>query len=119
MSWPWFAVKGKWFAVRVSIVQCEVPLLLSRSVLAGLRMKLDVAGHQATLDALGLDSVVLSTSETGHPALDVSQFLDSKPPLLATNAAGEVWVPPSDVEGYMQLSAPRVGKSSIRRRSLE
>ena len=108
--WAWFAVKGKWFAVRVAIVQCDVPLLLSRAVLAGLQMKLDVAKHQATLDALGLDCVTLSTSETGHPALEVSQFPGSKPPLLAPTAAGEICVPPFEAEEYMPRPASNGGK---------
>ena len=105
--WAWFAVMGQWFAVRVSIVQCDVPLLLSRSVLAGLKMKLDVAGHHATLEALGLEKVSLSTSDTGHPALEVSQFPDSKPPFLAVKATEEIWVPPSDGCAYSEPAASR------------
>ena len=105
--WAWFAVMGRWFAVRVSIVHCDVPLLLSRSVLAGLEMKLDVAGHHATLDALGLEKVILSTSNTGHPALEVSQFPDSKPPFLAAKATEEIWLPPSDVCAYREPAVIR------------
>ena len=45
-----FNVLGKHFAVRASIVNGEVPLLLSRKVLAGLGMIYDIAGHKASFE---------------------------------------------------------------------
>ena len=109
--WAWFAIDGKWFAVRVSNVQCDVPLLFFRSVLAGLGMQLDVAGHKAILTALQDCENGLATSETGHPALKVSQFPNSKPPFLAFKAADEVCVPNSGCEGYMEHSVVETPKT--------
>ena len=103
--WAWFAIEGRWFAVRVSIVQCDVPLLLSRSVLAGLKMKLDVAEHKASLAALHLQEVRLATSATGHPALNVSKYPIGEPPLLGLTAAEDVYIPELIREGYMTRAA--------------
>ena len=103
--WAWFSTEGKWFAVKVSIVPCSVPLLLSRVVLAGLGMQLDVAAHHAKLGGLGLEKVVLATSPTGHPALVVSQFPAGSPPFLAVSAADEVWIPDTSKVAYMVRAA--------------
>ena len=70
----WFAILGRPFAVRVSIVPCKVPLLFSRPVLASLGMCYDVAKQQVGLSRLELTELPLLTSPTGHPALLVSDF---------------------------------------------
>eukprot|EP00438_Fugacium_kawagutii_P028405 Skav208339 [mRNA] locus=scaffold5193:38831:45910:+ [translate_table: standard] len=101
----WFAVQGRWFVVRVAIVRCDVPLLLSREVLAGLGMTMDVAAHRVDLKALDLANVQLSTSCTGHPALDVSQYPHGDPPFLAMKAAEEIWVPRVERVYMVQPSA--------------
>ena len=43
----WFAVRGQWFAVRVAVVPCKVPLLFSKAVLARLGVCYDVASTLA------------------------------------------------------------------------
>eukprot|EP00438_Fugacium_kawagutii_P013250 Skav234490 [mRNA] locus=scaffold3731:121116:128177:+ [translate_table: standard] len=103
--WAWFGIQGKSFAVKVSIVQCDVPLLLSRAVLAGLGMKLDVAADKAALTKLGLHEVPLVRSSTGHPALEVSQFPDSPSPSRTPKVLGEIWIPSDAEEAYMVAAA--------------
>ena len=76
----WFAIHGKQFGVRVSIVPCNVPLLFSRPVPGSLCMCYDVAKQQVGLSSLNLQELPLLTSPTGHPALLVSDF--GKNPLL-------------------------------------
>ena len=66
-----FNVLGKHFAVRASIVNGEVPLLLSRKVLASLGMIYDIAGHKASFEQLGIRDYKLRFTQTGHPALPV------------------------------------------------
>ena len=89
----WFAVEGQWFCVRIAIVPCKVPLLLSRPVLAELGMQYDLAAQTARLTELGLEKVKLMNSPTGHPALVVNDFRGLKPPRVAIPAAAEVYVP--------------------------
>eukprot|EP00435_Cladocopium_sp_Y103_P059369 s39_g21.t1 len=76
-----FAIHGKPFGVRVSIVPCNVPLLFSRPVLGSLGMCYDVAKQQVGLTLLNLSELPLLTSPTGHPALLVSDF--GERPMLA------------------------------------
>ncbi|CAE7372060.1 RE2 [Symbiodinium sp. CCMP2592] len=58
--------------IRVAIVNGEVPLLLSRSVLAELGMVFDMAHHTADFVALDVFKYRLLYTETGHPALPVN-----------------------------------------------
>ena len=64
-------ISGKHVAVRASIVNGEVPLLLSRKVLASLGMIYDIAGHKASFEQLGIQDYKLRFTQTGHPALPV------------------------------------------------
>ncbi|CAK9003475.1 RING-type domain-containing protein, partial [Durusdinium trenchii] len=60
--------------VRVAVVPCTVPLLLSRPVLARLGMTYDLAAQSASLKALQVDLVRRQSSPTGHPALIVNVY---------------------------------------------
>ena len=77
----------------------------------GLACKLDVAGHKATLSNLNLSEVGLATSETGHLALEVSQFPNSRPPSMACKATDEVWIPNTISEQYTELPATKPPKT--------
>ena len=98
----WFAIHGKQFGVRVSIVPCNVPLLFSRPVLGSFY---DVAKQQVGLSSLNLQELPLLTSPTGHPALLVSDF--GKNPLLEELpefSPEAVHIPA--LEAYMSASQP-------------
>lgn len=91
--WMWFGLAGKWIAGKIAIVQCPVPLLLSRPALAQLGMTFDVAAQQATFRAVNLEGLPLALSETGHPALVVDDFPVGAPPCLPDGIEGAVWIP--------------------------
>ena len=55
----WFAIGGQWFAVKVAIVPCPVPLLFSRPVLSQLGMKYDLAAETVTLSVLDVKNLKL------------------------------------------------------------
>ena len=95
--WAWFGIAGKWVAVKIAIVHCKVPLLLSRPALAQLGMTFDVAQHQVNLKKLNVCEIPLKQSTTGHPALVVSDFPAGSPPILDAAAGDEVWVPAQEV----------------------
>ena len=99
----WFAIRSRFFQVDVSIVPCSVPLLFSRPVLADLGMLYDVATEEVDLQALHLQKVKLWTSESGHPALWVSDCGDKAiPDTLPPKRDGELHF--AAEEAYM--SAP-------------
>lgn len=89
----WFAIQGKWFMVKVAIVPCPVPLLFSRPVLSKLGVQYDLAAQQVSLKALNVDGLNTATSDTGHPALPVSQFPEDAPPGGFPLDFDDVWVP--------------------------
>ena len=64
-------INEKAFMVRASIVSGDVPLLLSRGVLARLGMVYDIDEHRADFKALGVFDYPLKLTETGHPAIPV------------------------------------------------
>ncbi|CAE7414743.1 RE2 [Symbiodinium sp. CCMP2592] len=74
-------VGGKPFAVRASVVEGEVPLLLSRKVLSVLGMVYDVDENTARFKHLGVDNIMLSTTDNGHPALIVNPRVGHNPKL--------------------------------------
>ena len=49
----WLEINGKPFALKISEVNCTLPLLLSRGVLAGLGMRYDLEGHLGRLHEVG------------------------------------------------------------------
>ena len=83
-----FALGGYVIRVLVAIVQGDVPLLLSRGVLAKLGMIMDVAKNQASFNQIGLDHVQLVATDTAHPALPVQPIA-----CPANMAEGSVGIP--------------------------
>ena len=75
--WAYFGIGGKFIQVKVAVVQCRVPLLFSREVLAKLGMVYRVHEQSADLIELKLEGVKMQVSTTGHPALVVSNFPDT------------------------------------------
>ena len=63
---------GKCFVVRASVVDGEVPLLLSRKALSKLGMVYDIENHTARFKHLGIDGFGLLTTDNGHPAIQVN-----------------------------------------------
>ena len=75
-------VNGKHFVVRASVVDGEVPLLLSRRALSRLGMVYDIENHTAQFKHLGIDHFRLLATDNGHPAIQVnpSAFAGQKLP---------------------------------------
>ncbi|CAE8740947.1 unnamed protein product [Polarella glacialis] len=68
------AIGGKILAVRVSIVPCDVPLLLSRPALEALDMHIHLAGRTADFGALDLRGYALGSTTAGHPTVRVNEW---------------------------------------------
>ena len=66
------AVQGKVFLVKAAVVNGDVPLLLSRTVLSRIGMIYNLAGHKADFSELGVSSYPLKVTATGHPAIPVA-----------------------------------------------
>ncbi|CAE7644304.1 GIP, partial [Symbiodinium sp. CCMP2456] len=70
-------IGGHSVLVRVAIVNGDVPMLLSRTVLAKLGMIYNMAHHSAVFTSIGVDRYYLRYTDTKHPALPVEP---KKPP---------------------------------------
>jgi hypothetical protein len=68
------AIGGKILVVRVSIVPCDVPLLLSRPALEALDMHIHLARRTADFGALGLRGYALGSTTAGHPTVRVNEW---------------------------------------------
>ena len=77
--WAHFGIGGRHVRIKVAVVQCKVPLLFSRGVLAKLGMVYRVGEQRADLLQLHLHNVEMQLSDTGHPALVVSDFPEDLP----------------------------------------
>eukprot|EP00435_Cladocopium_sp_Y103_P068546 s358_g31.t1 len=75
--WCHFGIEKVHFQVKVAVVQCDVPLLFSRSVLGKLGMVYHVDKQRADLSNLGLKDVPMPFSATGHPGFVVSDFSET------------------------------------------
>ena len=60
----WFNIKGSWALVKISEVQTQVPLLLSRPVLGALGMHYDMEANTADFTRMGLKGVRLGSTES-------------------------------------------------------
>ena len=58
-------------ALKVAVVNGEVPLLVSRPALGQLGMVMDIAENTATFSKVGVMDMELSVTETGHPAFPI------------------------------------------------
>ena len=85
-------ILGKRFVIRASVVDGEVPLLLSRKALSKLGMIYDIEQHTAKFRHLGIDTFKLLTTDNGHPAIQVnpSSFAGQKLPTPQEWAEDEV-----------------------------
>ncbi|CAE7835178.1 RE2 [Symbiodinium microadriaticum] len=97
-----FSIGGRCFMVRAAVVQGEVPLLLSRSVLSGLGMVYDVENGTAQFRHLSIANHRLSSTETGHPAIVVRpQNIPSfHMPAPDKWVKGELFIIPKPMQGY-------------------
>ncbi|CAE8594596.1 unnamed protein product, partial [Polarella glacialis] len=68
------SIGGKILVVRVSIVPCDVPLLLSRPALEALDMHIHLAGRTADFGALDLKGYALGSTTAGHPTVRVNEW---------------------------------------------
>ena len=75
----WLNICGKWFILKVSEVDADVPLLLSRPALAQLGMRYDFPANVASFGALNLTEVPLQTTMTGLPAVPVASSSSPAP----------------------------------------
>eukprot|EP00439_Symbiodinium_sp_Y106_P084410 s160_g25.t1 len=66
-----FVLGGYLVRIRVCVVNGDVPLLLSRGALGAMGMVLDVAENCADFRKVGVQSLQLEVTSTGHPALPV------------------------------------------------
>ena len=76
----WLRINRKWFAIKISIVAVNVPLLLSRPALAALGTNYRMEDNMADFTNLGLDNVQLEFTSTGHPKVDAVSFDGSLAP---------------------------------------
>ena len=65
-------IRSRVFMLRASVVQGEVPLLMSRSALSKLGMVYDLEDHSAQFKHLGINKFSLMTTDSGHPAIPVT-----------------------------------------------
>ena len=65
-------IRDRVFMLRASVVQGEVPLLMSRGALSKLGMVYDLEGHSAQFKHLGIERFSLMTTDSGHPAIPVT-----------------------------------------------
>ena len=75
----WLNIYGKWFILKVSELDADVPLLLSRPALAQLGMRYDLPANVASFGALNLTEVPLQTTLTDLPAVPVASSSSPAP----------------------------------------
>ncbi|CAE7287015.1 RE1 [Symbiodinium sp. KB8] len=80
----YFSLGSKVVELQTSIINGDVPLLLSKPALAQLGMVYDVAANRADFGAVGLKSFGLITTSSGHPAIPI---VPARPGDLATRLA--------------------------------
>ncbi|CAE7197710.1 GIP [Symbiodinium sp. CCMP2592] len=66
-----FSLGNKIVEMRTSVINGDVPLLMSKSALAQLGMVYDVAENRADFTRVGLTGVELVTTSSGHPAIPI------------------------------------------------
>ena len=68
----WMSMYGHWALIKISEIETDVPLLLSRPVLAKLGMKFDLMAHTADFDAFGITGMKLNVTDSGLPSVPVA-----------------------------------------------
>ncbi|CAE7658216.1 RE1 [Symbiodinium sp. CCMP2456] len=64
-------VGGTWLAVKAAVIHGDIPLLLSRPLLASLGMMFDVEHNVANFRKINVEGLKLASTTSGHPALMV------------------------------------------------
>ncbi|CAE7216060.1 GIP, partial [Symbiodinium sp. CCMP2456] len=64
-------VGGTWLAVKAAVIYGDIPLLLSRPLLASLGMMFDVEHNVANFRKINVEGLKLASTPSGHPALMV------------------------------------------------
>ncbi|CAE6964969.1 unnamed protein product [Symbiodinium sp. CCMP2456] len=67
-----FELGGKVVEMKTSIINGDIPLLLSKGALAQLGMVYDVAANRASFNKVGLADFDLVTTSSGHPAIPIA-----------------------------------------------
>ena len=62
-------VGDTWLAIKAAVIHGDIPLLLSKPLLASLGMMFDVANNVASFRTIGVADHKLATTPSGHPAL--------------------------------------------------
>ncbi|CAE7843624.1 unnamed protein product [Symbiodinium sp. KB8] len=94
-----FQVGGTWILVKVSIIHGDLPLLLSRSVLAELGMVYNIKEHVADFATVNVCGHPLLFTPTGHPAISVHPGGKGIPP----HARPDKWEPDQSSRGEVQI----------------
>ncbi|CAE7252997.1 RE1 [Symbiodinium sp. CCMP2592] len=109
-------IRNRVFMLKASVVQGEVPLLMSRNALSKLGMVYDLEEHSAQFKKLGIDKYMLLTTDSGHPAIPVSpkRVPGLKWPTPQQWAGSEVIIVPSAESQYMSYMVSAVeGDASV------
>ena len=98
----WMNIKGEWFLVKIAVLSVDVPLLLSKPVLAALKMQYDLDSNVANFNALRLKDVNLAETKSGHPQVVISDVSHDWPlwPERIDWSLTEIFVPMAQ-EVYM------------------
>ncbi|CAE7610734.1 RE2 [Symbiodinium sp. CCMP2592] len=94
-----FKVGSSWVLVKVAIIHGDLPLLLSRSVLAELGMVYNLKEHKADFEAVRVTGYPLLSTPTGHPAISVHPGGQGIPP----QARPDMWDANKCVRGEVQI----------------
>ncbi len=110
----WLAIQGRWFLIKIALVAAQVPLLLSRPVLASLGMNYKMDINVADFTKLSLEHVKLDFTTSGHPRVNAVNF-GPKVPLWPDNidwSVTEVHIPDtaSAASRAYMASAASVGR---------
>ena len=91
----WLNVEGSWMVVKISEVNTQVPLLLSRPALGAMGKNYNLEKNIAEFSKLGLKGIRLGTTSSGHPTIPVTCTGGAAPtwPPNVDWSTTEVWIP--------------------------
>ncbi|CAE7241098.1 RE2 [Symbiodinium sp. CCMP2592] len=103
----YFEMGGQVIELKASIINGDVPLLLSKDSLAQLEMVYDVAANRADFRALGLKGFGLITTTSGHPAIPII-------PARPGEGAGRLVIADRQAPSDVQYTAFAVSTTSLK-----
>ncbi|CAE7634004.1 RE2 [Symbiodinium sp. CCMP2592] len=103
----YFEMGGQVIELKASIINGDVPLLLSKDSLAQLGMVYDVAANRADFRALGLKGFGLITTTSGHPAIPII-------PARPGEGAGRLVIADRQAPSDVQYTAFAVSTTSLK-----